>query len=611
MGGAMSTVPAPSRARNLWGCLLAGLSGGVLVGIAEVLVILAQTGRGSEYWLLPYAMAAYGGGGVVIGAVVWCVTGWTRWAVGATSYSAGLALFLLGAVVARYHLVQRVFGEQFDPRSIAGIAVQLGLLACAAGLASLLGWSVGRRLRQPRGVWVLVGGHVAVFGAALAIAALTAASTLPRSRPPTAGADRADRANLVLIIADTLRSDALGAYGAATADPAPSTPAIDQFAAQSVLYTQAFSNSTWTRPSVATILTSLYPSQHRAIGKVDILAEEVLTLPELLRQRGYWTAGVVSNINLAPVFNFQQGFQEYTYLPPSFYFGASDSASRLAIYKGLRLLRERLWRDRLHVHHYYQDAEVVNQHAFAWLDERPSQPFFLMIHYMDPHDPYFEMPYNGHGIARVSNPSPDPTLGSQMRQLYAQDVTYLDEQLGKLFAKLRAVDLYDNTVVALVADHGEEFHEHGGWWHGATLYREQMQVPMLIKRAGRAAEGRVDPRLVTTIDLAPTLLAALGEEIPDVFVGRDLFAAEVEDEEPVALAEEDFEGNVLRALRVGDWKLITANHGNPRGLATIELYDLSRDPGESTNLAASEGPRVDALLRRLTRLRLEGPRRRG
>jgi len=541
-------------------------------------------------------------------------TRWSRWAGRLAPGGAALAVALLGLVVGRYHLVQRVFSEQFDPWSAPGIGAQIGLVGVVCGIAAGVAWIYGRALHRRRGLSVMSVAVAVVISIGTATATLTATSPTKVSRVGSGPRDGRQRPNLILIVADTLRSDALGAYRAegvsVDAMPVPSTPTIDAFATQAVRYTQAFSNSTWTRPSVATILTSLYPSQHRALGKADVLANEVLTLPEVLRDRGYFTAGIVSNINLAPVFNFQQGFDEYQYLPPSFYFGASDSAARLAVYKGLRLLRERLLRDRLTVHHYYQDAEVVNRHAFAWIEESPAQPFFLLIHYMDPHDPYFEMPYNGRGVARVSNPNPDVSAREHLQELYSEDVGYLDAELGKLFAKLREADLYDTSVIALVADHGEEFHEHGGWWHGATLYREQMQVPMLIKLAGREPSGATDGRLVTTLDLAPTLMSAIGERPPDSFLGRDLLTTPMEGE-GFAMAEEDFEGNVLRSLRVGDWKLITANQGNPRGLAPIELYDVRHDPGERTNLAGREGPRVDELLRRLSRHRLEGARPNG
>ena len=144
-------------------------------------------------------------------------------------------------------------------------------------------------------------------------------------------------------------------------------------------------------------------ARHRA--QDGFSARDAFTLAEALKARGYWTAAFTTNINVAPIFNFQQGFDEFHYLEPSFYFGASDSATKLAIYKGLRAAREKV-SSKMWVQNFYQDAAVVDEHVQAWLGCKPPEPFFLFIHYMDPHDPYFEMPYNGHGVARVSTPDP-------------------------------------------------------------------------------------------------------------------------------------------------------------------------------------------------------------
>ena len=118
---------------------------------------------------------------------------------------------------------------------------------------------------------------------------------------------------------------------------------------------------------------------------------------------------------------------------------------------------------------------------------------------MDPHDPYFEHPYNGKAIARVANPNPSPALAAEMQRLYTGEVQYLDQNFAKLLAKLRELGLYDDTLIVLTADHGEEFHEHGGFWHGLTLYDEQIRVPLLIKWP-KGAPGA--PRLRARTSLA-------------------------------------------------------------------------------------------------------------
>ncbi len=404
--------------------------------------------------------------------------------------------------------------------------------------------------------------------------------------------------NVILIIADTLRADAVGSQGGRPS----ASPALDQFAAEGVRFVDAYSQSTWTRPSIATILTSLYPSVHGLMHKLDPLPDQVTTLAEALKASGYWTAGFVSNINVAPVFNFQQGFDEYRYLTPDFYFGATDSATRLAIYKGLRVMRERFFRDRISFNNYYQDAQVVDAAVARWLEERPPSPFFLLIHYMDPHDPYFEMPYNGKGVARVNNPDPPAARKDELHHLYMGDVTYLDRYLGVLMSRLKSLGLYEDSVVVVTADHGEEFQEHGGWWHGTTLYQEQVHVPLIVKRAHELQPGAVRSDIVRSVDVAPTLMTAAGLTAPREFAGRDLFSPPNGEPEPL-FAEEDFEGNVLASLRFGSWKVMTANPDNPRGLKPVELYDLSRSPAEQQNLAAVEPAQTTEMLQRLAQER--------
>ncbi len=359
-----------------------------------------------------------------------------------------------------------------------------------------------------------------------------------------------------------------------------------------VNFTSAQAQASWTRPSVASILTSQYPSSHGTVHKMDFMSNRVLTLAEAMEDSGYWTAGVTTNINVAPIFNLSQGFGEFAYLEPSFYFGATDSAAKLVIYKSLRTLRERFFAERIYYQHFYQDAAVVNEHVAEWLAQDPPEPFFLFLHYMDPHDPYFEIPYDGHGVARVTNPSPPVERVDELRNLYSEGIQYLDEQLKTLLETLDGAGLYDDSVLVFTADHGEEFYEHSGWWHGTSLYQEQLHVPLLLKLPGNEQGGAVRADPARSIDIGPSIVGAAGIAAPASFQGVDLIRQRVA--EPL-IAEEDLEGNRLFSIRDGDWKLIVANPDNPRGLAPVELYDLASDPGEKTNLAARSPDKVAEL----------------
>jgi len=588
--------------REVIAAVLGGVWGGAIVGIAEAALVAATAGPGEEYWLFPYAVVSYGFFGAIIGVGTLLLIGVVKRVAGAVrrdtfGLSVALAFLALGTTIARYHVIQRVFHEELVTTSTTGLLVHAVILLVMA----VLTWLVMRMAStlHRRGLPLL-----AVAGAlALLVITMGAALASPKASGTavarTTGAAAKGHPNVILIIADTLRADALGCYGA----PADATPAIDRFATEAVRFSNTYSQSTWTRPSIATILTSLYPSVHGAYHKMDPLPERVTTLAEALRANGYWTAGFVSNINVAPVFNYQQGFAEYSYLAPSFYFWATDSATRLAIYKGLRVIRERLFRDRIYFYNYYQDAEVVGDAVGRWLDQRPPNPFFLFIHYMDPHDPYFEIPYDGHGVARVTEPDPPRQRKDELHRLYGEDVRYLDDHLGALFARLKADGLYDDSVILLTADHGEEFQEHGGWWHGTSLYQEQMHVPLLVKRTHEPGGNTVEPRLARCLDVAPTLMAAARLVPPPEFQGLDLFGSTTPTDSFPLYAEEDLEGNVLASLRLGPWKIITANPGNPRGLKPVELYNLERDAAERNDVAASEPERTRQMLQLLSQER--------
>ncbi|MFN2427151.1 MAG: sulfatase, partial [Candidatus Binatia bacterium] len=474
--------------------------------------------------------------------------------------------------------------------------VHAGLLVAAV----LVLWFVRRALlaaSRPGGAGIVSTAVVAValVGVGAATSAVLDMTVSPTRAPAAAGT--AQGPSVILIIADTLRADYVGAYGST----ATRTPWMDRLAKDGVVFENAFANSTWTRPSVATIVTSLFPSSHKVMHKTDLLPEGVTTISETMKDAGYRTVGYVTNINVAPSFHFEQGFDEYYYLSPEFFFGATDSGSKLALYSVMRLIRERFLSTSKWAQYYYQDAQTVNGAALPWLDRNGQGPFFTLIHYMDPHDPYFEIPYNGVAVARVDTPNPDPSQRDRMAKLYASNIEYLDGFLGNLIEALKSSGEYDNTVIALVSDHGEEFYEHKGWWHGTTLYDEESRVPFIVKLAQNAKAGSRVKSPAQLLDLAPTLVAAAQVEAPEAWQGRDLFS---DAEAPQAIfQEEDHEGNQLFSIRTNRWKMIVANKNNPRGLPELELFDVTTDPGETKNLAEANPDVVKQLSDELVALR--------
>ncbi|HYR96870.1 MAG TPA: sulfatase [Candidatus Binatus sp.] len=581
------------RTRAIGAAVAGGLLAGAAVGATEALAAWMHAHGAGEPPALGWALVAYGlvGGGLGLGAgVLAAVLGTDGFGLGLAGVGAAL-----GFAVARFRVIRDVFLEQLPPGPVP-LLVQLGALAAvaAAGFAlwRALRGADGRRAPLTRpvvaGVVVLLLAAAAAGGARL-WPAPPAAAVAARAAAP-AGAP-----NVLLIMVDTLRADHLSCYGSTRVR----TPHIDALAAGGLRCANTFSQASWTRPSVATILTGLYPSSHGAIHKADILPDRVDTLAEMLQRGGYRTIGFANNANVSQAFNFQQGFDEYHYLAPDFFFGASEPAAQLALYSGLRLVRERFLARRVDVHNYYQPAETVTGEVRRWLDGHPAgrEPLFLFVHYMDPHDPYFVHPFNGEGYARVAHPNPPPEMADKLHGLYDGSVAYLDEHLGVLFDDLRKRGLYDRTLVILTSDHGEEFHEHGGWWHGTTLYDEQIHVPLLVKPARPGAPGRVMEELATSLDIMPTILAAAKLPGPPTLQGHVL---PLDGGAPPArqsvFAEEDLEGNVLQAVRTREWKLVTANPGNPRGLAPEELFDIPHDPGEHAN-AIGKAPAEAELMR--------------
>lgn len=574
----------------------AGIAGGMLAGAAvgavEAIVSWVGAHGAGEMPALAWAMVVYGlmGGGMGVGLGVLCALLRTD----AFGLSLGTVLGVMGVLVGRFRVIRDVFQEQ-APKGFTAAVVQAAILLGAIALAAILfRWLRGADARK--GVLtrpIAVAGLIGALAFVLRLVMPNGHDIVPgvvgqRAAAPT-GAP-----NIILLMCDTLRADHLSSYGYTLIK----TPHIDALGTEGVRFAKTFSQASWTRPSVATILSGLYPSSHGAVHKADMLPDRVETLAEILSARGYYTAGFANNANVAPNFNFGQGFDDYRYLAPDHFFYADEPASQLTFYSGLRLVRERFFARRIDVHNYYQPGEVVTDEAIDWLKDAPAKdrPFFLFLHYMDAHDPFMIHPYNGVGYARVANPNPPPEQAGTLLKAYDGAIVHLDEQLGRLFDDIRQRGLWDNTIVLLTADHGEEFQEHGGWWHGTTLYDEQTHVPLLIKTNTGGVRGRVVSELTTSLDIVPTLATAAGATLPKELQGHVLplsdaaYAGWTE-----VFSESDLEGNVLKAIRTKDWKYIEANPGNPRGLQPKELYDIAHDAREQQNLATTNGQQQQTM----------------
>ncbi|HET6303952.1 MAG TPA: sulfatase [Myxococcota bacterium] len=413
-----------------------------------------------------------------------------------------------------------------------------------------------------------------LLGAALRADRADLERRMAAERPARRGSD------VIFVLADTLRADALGAYGA---KPSPS-PFLDELAAGAVRFELAIAQAPWTLPSVWSLMTSLHPStldpesrgaaNRRALGlRPDA---RVARLAAQLRASGWHTAGFQKNPLLSPGSGLELGFDVYE----------SVGGDRAELHSAGQLVSAAL--------HWAETFADVRRRGMA-------SPFFLYVHFMDPHINYQPPPsfvppeardYDGpvDGSARsihalLKQPGgPRPSDVAQMRALYRGEVTYLDAQLRRLFDNLRDLGLWtDRTLVVFVADHGEQFGEHGGYEHG-DVYAENVHVPLWLRGAG--LEPRSVPDVVRIVDVAPTVLDLLGVAGLPAAEGRSLAALlQGLPLDPVAAITE-----YGARVRVTDrrFSLVRSSDG-------AQLFDVSVDPGEKTDLAGALPAQVAAL----------------
>ena len=605
----------PSRVRGLTLGFGAGVLAGTILGSVEALVILFGSAAAPDYGVLSYGALAYaivfGACGALLGFSSAATGRWMRRAAEpepATFGRGSAGLFALAALgIGAFRVRRDFFLEQLVWKSPQGVLVLFGCALAALALYVIVSLALRWLSARPAGRWLLQ-----AWGAPLLLVALSAGFVAwgALQRPAAGGGEthhvaepgaarkaaQPSAGHVLLIVVDTLRADHLPSYGYA----AGKTPNLDRFAADAVRFDAAFANASWTRPSFASILSGRYAASHRTMAKSDALPDEIVTLPEALRDGGYRTLGVVTNYNIAPFFNFHQGFDVYRYLEPNFVLGANDTAAKLLLVQFLRQQIEtlRAKSGRVEVGSAYQDASVVNRAVLELLPARPSAPLFVFAAYMDPHDPYYPHPYHGAAYARAAHPKPDPSEAPALKKLYDGEITFWDGHFGALVKELQGRGLYDAMTIVITADHGEEFQDHGGYWHGTTLYDEALRVPLFIKLPGNRLHGEVVRHFVQSIDLLPTLLQLADLPLPAGVQGHDVFTGH-----DSVFAEESHEGNVLRSLRMSragtTLKLITANPDNPRGLSPVELYRIDQDALEQVDLAGDEPALVELTRRAL------------
>ncbi|HXY42019.1 MAG TPA: sulfatase-like hydrolase/transferase, partial [Vicinamibacteria bacterium] len=370
---------------------------------------------------------------------------------------------------------------------------------------------------------------------------------------------RVRRPNVLLITIDTLRADHLGVYGYALAR----TPNIDRLAAEGVRCADAVSAAPITMPAHSSIMTGLLPPAHGVRDNgAYALGDDNVTLAERLKAAGYTTQAFVSAIVLARRYNLNQGFDGY-----DDDLWAEDAPK-------LFMIRDR-------------PASRTADRVLAWLDRWSGsprrQPFFVWVHFFDPHQPYHAPTEDAVGAATP----------------YDAEISSADRGAGRILEALRARGVLDDTLVVLTADHGESLGEHGEKTHALFVYDATVRVPLLLRYPALLPAGSVYPGAVRSIDIVPTVLSALRLPGGRETQGRDLLARLRGQEPPLELpqysesllSELGFGMAPLHSVRLGGLKYIQA----PRP----ELYDLRNDPGELHNLYPVEPARAAALQREL------------
>lgn len=628
--------------RGLWKTMIAGTVGGAIGGWISAGILafsvrhvfettpltgLVWTGRVAAWYTLAGLLV-----GALAAATSLMIRGRTTGGLstvvtsrrGIAIVSIGLALLLTFGFVFNFSIYPRPIHVDLG-RIIANVIV--AITGITAIYASALAVARGDR-RTTRPAWLLL------FPLAAACTWTLPLTPDPRLMPkrfvagdpsacPTDEATRlattrsGPQPNLVFLTVDTLRADHLSAYGY----PRSTSPFLGRLATDAVLFERTFATKASTSTSIASFLTSRLPWAHGVSHPSEILPEDNLTLAEVLKAAGYKTGAVVENGNVFPLFRYNQGFDTYDY-------GT------------------------------YNAAEISDR-AISWLSTQARQPFFLWIHYIDPHSPYAPpaayasmfVDDQYYADDPLSGPYPDTFRGAtpvdpahdQSHHLnkswyiaqYDGEIRYTDEQIARVYEKLESLGRTEDTWFVVSADHGECFGEQEYFGHGELAHDCGLHVPLIIRPPGGVVARRVSD-VASMIDVVPTLLAGMGFRETGCFQGKN-WLGELQGHASIAkshaipaLGTAGFithvGGGNRYFLHDGEWKLVKRdldwmfdlrsplsvfwlwNSLSEGGLDRDELYDLKADPAETRNIILEAPERARALEDELiARLGMTGP----
>lgn len=365
--------------------------------------------------------------------------------------------------------------------------------------------------------------------------------------------------NVIIISVDTLRADHLSCYGY----PRTTSPNIDEFAKDGVLFMNCYTPAPLTTPAFAAMLTSLPPYKHGAKRNGMHLFKNIKILPQYLEKYGYHSGAFVSNWPLAKKkCRFHRGFHDYT-----------------------EVFTKRRWLGILNVEGV---APAVNTKVFRWLNRNSGKKFFLWVLYTEPHKPYLYHKDYDFGYDETIPSAYPPGSKHRFIKKYDTEVSYDDHHIGELLKKIKQLDLYEDSIIVFMADHGESFGEHNYYRHGRKLYNSCLHVPLIVKLPGNEKAHSTIETNVSLMDIAPTIFSLLGYSPPEEMEGETLFDSG--DSERILYFEaykgaahfrkgEKFQ-NKVKPIRVGllknDMKLILDKK--------VEGYDIDKDNFEINNI---------------------------
>lgn len=375
--------------------------------------------------------------------------------------------------------------------------------------------------------------------------------------------------NVVVLLIDTLAARSLKAFNPKSR---VKTPVIDQVAQEGTLFEACQAPENWTKPSVASVLTSLFPATHGAKTDGAMVPKGATLLSESLKEAGFATGSFIANGYVSDKFGFNQGWDFYT-----------------------NYIREKK----------STDAENVFKEAGDWIEQHKDERFFAYVHTIDPHVPYdppaefLSMYMKGDYKGQVSpRKTPDQLADAKrnppritfndadkqhLKDLYDGEVSYHDHYLGLFVERLKKLGLYEDTIFVITADHGEEFDEHGSWGHGHSVYQDLLWIPYIVRLPGVVPAGQRVSQAVSSMSIFPTIMEAVGAQPPNTLEGQSVLGWMRGGPPPsVPVAFSDFLDD-RRVIRAGRWKLIL------RG-TNETFFDLQSDPLEQKELDRSRHP---------------------